>query len=87
MPPDASYAKGQFRCGLWFFYACSSVRQGKSTPGDLSGVQELGVHPEDGLPVTAAMGPHGPYVSHNSVNASLPKVTCIAVLLLNMNKV
>lgn len=39
-------------------------------------VQELGTHPEDGQMVTAAAGAYGPYVSHNSVNASLPKVHC-----------
>ncbi len=36
--------------------------------------QELGAHPEDGQAVTAAMGPFGPYVRHNTINASLPKV-------------
>ncbi|CAL8469974.1 g9516 [Coccomyxa elongata] len=35
--------------------------------------KELGAHPEDGRMVTAAVGAYGPYVSHNSVNASLPK--------------
>ncbi|BDA43988.1 DNA topoisomerase 1 [Coccomyxa sp. Obi] len=35
--------------------------------------KELGAHPEDGQMVTAAVGAYGPYVSHNSVNASLPK--------------
>ena len=32
------------------------------------------MHPEDGEPVTAAMGAYGPYVSHQKLNASLPKV-------------
>ncbi|EIE25778.1 DNA topoisomerase I [Coccomyxa subellipsoidea C-169] len=35
--------------------------------------KELGPHPEDGQAVTAAMGPFGPYVRHNAINASLPK--------------
>ncbi len=38
-------------------------------------IQELGLHPEDGEPVTAAMGTYGPYVRHQKLNASLPKVT------------
>ena len=39
-------------------------------------MQELGAHPEDGQMVTAAVGVYGPYVSHNSLNAPLPKVHC-----------
>ncbi|CAL5218790.1 g512 [Coccomyxa viridis] len=35
--------------------------------------KELGLHPEDGEPVTAAMGTYGPYVRHQKLNASLPK--------------
>ena len=37
-------------------------------------VQELGMHPESGQPVMAAVGQFGPYASHAGTNAALPKV-------------
>ena len=39
--------------------------------------QELGRHPDDGEPVTAAVGAYGPYVRHQALNASLPKVVLL----------
>ncbi|NJR65423.1 MAG: DNA topoisomerase I, partial [Leptolyngbyaceae cyanobacterium CRU_2_3] len=36
-------------------------------------LRELGVHPEDGEPVTICNGPYGPYIKHGKVNASLPE--------------
>jgi len=38
-------------------------------------LRELGAHPEDSTPVNIFVGPYGPYVKHNKVNASIPKDT------------
>ncbi len=38
-------------------------------------LKELGAHPEDSAPVNVFVGPYGPYVKHNKVNASIPKDT------------
>jgi len=35
--------------------------------------KELGKHPDDGKPVNLQNGRYGWYVSHNKVNATLPK--------------
>ncbi len=43
------------------------------TPTSAKPLGELGVHPEDGKPVTLHDGPYGFYVKHGKVNASLPK--------------
>ncbi len=36
-------------------------------------LKELGPHPEDGNPVNVFVGPYGPYVKHQKINASIPK--------------
>ena len=36
-------------------------------------LKELGAHPEDGAPVNIFVGPYGPYVKHQKVNASISK--------------
>ena len=36
-------------------------------------VRELGNHPDDNSPVNIFVGPYGPYVKHQKVNASIPK--------------
>lgn len=36
-------------------------------------LKELGPHPEDGNPVNVFVGPYGPYVKHQKLNASIPK--------------
>ncbi len=38
-----------------------------------SGGKEIGVHPEDGKPVTLHSGRYGPYLKHGRINATLPK--------------
>ena len=51
--------------------------------------QELGVHPDDGEPVTAAVGAYGPYVRHKRLNASLPEVTmyiCVAIVCQSLDR-
>ena len=37
-----------------------------------STLRELGLHPEDGKPITLRKGRYGPYVKHGRLNASLP---------------
>ncbi len=39
----------------------------------LSLPRELGVHPDDGKPVYASIGPYGPYVKHDKSFRSIPK--------------
>ena len=39
------------------------------------GERDLGVHPDDGKPVTVRKGRYGPYVKHGRTNATLPKGT------------
>ena len=34
---------------------------------------ELGLHPDDGAPITLAVGKFGPYVRHGNLMASVPK--------------
>jgi DNA topoisomerase I len=36
-------------------------------------LRDLGVHPDDGKPITVHSGRYGPYVKHSKVNATLPK--------------
>ncbi|MBU3914540.1 DNA topoisomerase I, partial [bacterium] len=36
-------------------------------------IKVLGNHPNDGTPVNIFVGPYGPYVKHQKVNASIPK--------------
>ena len=48
----------------------------------LSFPRELGQHPESGKPVTAHLGRHGPYVKHQTTNATLPKDIDVLTLTL-----
>ncbi|MDP3263649.1 MAG: type I DNA topoisomerase [Tabrizicola sp.] len=50
----------------------------------LSLPRQVGLHPEDGLPVEAAIGRFGPYVKHGSVYANLPDVE--EVFSIGMNR-
>ncbi|MEL7503221.1 MAG: type I DNA topoisomerase [Cyanobacteria bacterium J06554_6] len=36
-------------------------------------LRELGVHPDDEVPVNIYDGPYGPYIKHNKTNASIPE--------------
>ena len=47
------------------------------------------MHPDDGEPVTAAVGAYGPYVRHKRLNASLPEVTmyiCVAIVCQSLER-
>ena len=46
--------------------------------------RQVGMHPEDGAPVEAAIGRFGPYVKHNSTYANLPDVE--EVFTIGMNR-
>ncbi len=50
----------------------------------LSLPRQVGLHPEDGLPVEAAIGRFGPYVKHGSVYANIPDVE--EVFTIGMNR-
>jgi DNA topoisomerase-1 len=50
----------------------------------LSLPREVGLHPEDGVPVEAGIGRFGPYVKHGSVYANLPDVE--EVFTIGMNR-
>ncbi len=41
--------------------------------GTRAPARTIGAHPDDGAPVTLHDGRYGPYVSHNRVNATIPK--------------
>ena len=41
--------------------------------GTTAAIRDLGNHPQDGKPVKVFKGRYGPYVKHNSINASIPK--------------
>jgi DNA topoisomerase I len=43
----------------------------------------IGVHPEDGEPITAAIGQYGPYVKHQKTYANLPDVNEVFEIGLN----
>ncbi|MBT4268862.1 MAG: type I DNA topoisomerase [Deltaproteobacteria bacterium] len=46
-------------------------------------VRELGNHPDDNSPINVFVGPYGPYVKHQKVNASIPKDVDIDKLTLD----
>lgn len=46
---------------------------GKTNRRGSEALKELGAHPEDGKIIKVMSGRYGPYVTHNKVNASLPK--------------
>jgi DNA topoisomerase-1 len=54
--------------------AVSVLAEAKSGRGASNSViKELGEHPADGKPVRVMKGRFGPYVTHNKVNATLPR--------------
>ena len=73
-PDRASLPKGWTPDGLTLDRALSLL----SLP------RKIGTHPEDGLPVEAAIGRFGPYVKHGSTYANLPDVE--EVFTIGMNR-
>jgi DNA topoisomerase-1 len=72
-PDRASLPKGWTPDGLTLDRALSLL----SLP------RQIGTHPEDGLPVEAAIGRFGPYVKHGSTYANLPDVEDVFTIGMN----
>jgi DNA topoisomerase-1 len=53
--------------------AVDLLARAKSRRGAGGAQREIGVHPDDGKPVTIQSGRYGPYVRHGRTSASIPK--------------
>jgi DNA topoisomerase-1 len=77
----ASIPAGEDVLAVGLNRAVDLLAQSKSRGGRGSG-KEIGVHPEDGKPVTLHKGRYGPYVKHGRVNATVPATTDAEALTL-----
>ncbi|UZQ56022.1 type I DNA topoisomerase [Trichothermofontia sichuanensis B231] len=57
-------------------------QRGRRAAGSPPPLRELGVHPDDGKPVTVQQGPYGLYIKHGKTNVGLPEGETVESLTL-----